>query len=184
MRQDPTMNKICKVDGCFNTIIRAKGLCGKHYVRMQVHGDVSIDKRSGPKKPKVPCSVYGCEKHGVSRGMCMIHYGRWFRHGGTESRNPTYGAGRTISWDGYVRIWMGTKHEKAYVMEHILVAEKALGRKLPPKAIVHHVNGIRGDNRPENLVICQDQAYHLGLHRRQRRLGIKFDAPPQQDPER
>ena len=54
------------------------------------------------------------------------------------------------------------------VLDHILVAEKALGKFLPSGAVVHHVDGDRRNNHPSNLVICQDQAYHLLLHRRQR----------------
>lgn len=54
------------------------------------------------------------------------------------------------------------------VLEHILVVERALGHALPPGACVHHVNHIRKDNRPENLVVCQDAAYHSLLHRRER----------------
>jgi hypothetical protein len=52
--------------------------------------------------------------------------------------------------------------------EHIRIAEKILGKLLPTGSIVHHYNEKRGDNRPCNLVVCQDAAYHKLLHRRMR----------------
>lgn len=62
------------------------------------------------------------------------------------------------------------------VYVHILVAEAALGRPLPDGAVVHHVNGDGWDNRPANLVVCEDHAYHMLLHRRLRALQATGDA--------
>lgn len=84
------------------------------------------------------------------------------------SNNPNWKGGRKIHGRGYVQIHMpfhSRADSRGYVFEHILIAEKALGKSLPEGAAVHHANGSK-DNGP--LVICQDNAYHMLLEQRTR----------------
>jgi hypothetical protein len=54
------------------------------------------------------------------------------------------------------------------VAEHVLVAEKALGRFMPAGAEIHHVDEDITNNANRNLVICESRAYHKLLHARTR----------------
>ncbi len=85
---------------------------------------------------------------------------------------------KTINPEGY-RCKKVPGHPRAStggnVLLHVLLAEKALGKYLPEGAEVHHHNGIRSDNRNENLVICEDRAYHFLIHARSRIVQVGGD---------
>lgn len=62
-----------------------------------------------------------------------------------------------------------------YKMEHIYLAEKALGKPLPEDAVVHHMNNKPKDNHtPFNLIICPNQSYHMLLHKRMKEYEEKL----------
>lgn len=69
---------------------------------------------------------------------------------------------RYVTAQGYIK----TKTPFGWRLEHVVVAERALGKRLPPKAVVHHADGDKTNNDPGNLVICQDRAYHNLLEKR------------------
>ncbi len=87
-----------------------------------------------------------------------------------REKNPAWKGG-IIHIRGY-KLILKPEHPRAhatgYVYEHILIVEKILGKFLPASAAVHHVNGIKDDNRNENLVVCENRGYHLFLHMRDR----------------
>lgn len=51
-----------------------------------------------------------------------------------------------------------------YVMEHIVVYEKESGIEIPDGCCIHHLNGIKNDNRIENLCMMTNSAHTVFHH--------------------
>lgn len=83
----------------------------------------------------------------------------------TTQRGTRLGDG-CLRPDGYIAVSVDGKQK----LEHVVIAERAIGKPLPPGAQVHHIDGNRSNNSQSNLVICPDGAYHQLLHLRQEAL--------------
>lgn len=94
-------------------------------------------------------------------------------HNSRGANNVAWRGGRKRHQKGYILVW-APDHPRAdrhgCVYEHVLIAQQVLGKPLPAKAQVHHVNGVKDDNRHCNLVVCHDAGYHSLLHVRTRAL--------------
>ena len=55
--------------------------------------------------------------------------------------------------------------------EHRIVAEEKIGRKLKPGEVVHHIDGNKRNNSPDNLMVFSSQAEHAAYHRNNRKAG-------------
>lgn len=83
-----------------------------------------------------------------------------------REKHPFWKGGRHKLVNGYIMVNC-PNHPRAYrneVYEHILVAEKKLGRYLVKGECVHHINGIKDDNREENIITFPSNGEHISSH--------------------
>lgn len=159
------MSKPCSSEGCNRSVsdMSKTGICAICKQRAQ--------RAEARVKHNVKCRC-GCG--------ALVNPGRSFV-GGHSSKAQEYREAMSaarfknasrIGNHGYVVV----SRDGRQVLEHIHIAEQAIGKPLPNGAEVHHINGTRTDNRNSNLVICQDASYHRLLHKRQRALDASGNA--------
>jgi hypothetical protein len=131
----------CIEEGCARPKKRRTGQCDYHY-RLSVGAE---------------CKIEGCSASAVGRGWCNKHWQRWKKHGDPlvveRVRNREYGHTR-VNNNGYVVEYVPghpQADESGKAMQHRRVMADYLGRPLTDFENVHHKNGVRDDNRMENL---------------------------------
>ena len=132
---------------------------GRLVVSCQVEGAPRAAKNGGIKW----LCVCECGKDSVVRSCCLrsgkqVSCGCYRTEAARKARKAEAAA---REWDDYAvkahghgylaRARTLASGKRVYKLEHRFVMEKVLGRPIQPFEEIHHKNGIRTDNRPENL---------------------------------
>lgn len=147
IRRRSEMPRICQEDGC-DSLVNGGGLCATHY---------TIAFRAGFRAfGEAPtCSVDECLRPARSKGYCQSHYAKYRRWGTPLPPTKPAPKRRKRERSGYVLVKAEPDDPMAmrngYVPEHRQVMARHLGRPLEKFENVHHINGVRDDNRIENL---------------------------------
>lgn len=114
------------------------------------------------KKSEHPCRACSNKRNGESkRGIPSWNSGKRFE---PKKVGSTY-----INHHGYVEVYLGKTdpsglRKDKYYLQHRLVVEAAMDRKLTDGEIVHHIDGDKTNNKLENLYVCSSLSAHRDIH--------------------
>lgn len=118
-----------------------------------------MSKNNTNKMITIICLVCHKLKHGY-KGKISKFCSQKCTHIYQKGKNhPRWKGGKEKHTGGYIELYF--PNTKKRILEHRYIMEQKLGRKLLITEVVHHINGIRTDNRFQNLVICSSPGRHI-----------------------
>jgi HNH endonuclease len=149
-------------------------MCNKHYYRFKKHGDFSANRyrTMSPEKELQICEMYqdgaSARSIGLQLDFSPTHVRNILDRNNIPVRkqigpnHASWKGGRIVNPDGYVTVKVEPENHfysmagrrggrSYYVLEHRLIMAQKLRRPLLRNEHVHHINGVRDDNRPDNL---------------------------------
>ena len=112
----------------------------------------------------------GCSRKGVTISEKTIEAIRKARKNKRFSAGHEFGGHEKKRSDGYIAVYFPEhphSSKSGYVMKHVLVMEREIGRNLAADEVVHHINRIKDDNRFENLQLMTKHD-HMSMHNKMR----------------
>lgn len=141
----------CAFEGCDKQAV-SRGLCNGH-IQQVARGTELRPLGQRPPKVVIECKEDGCSNKATHRGWCNTHYRQFLRGGSTKPIRVS--EGRYVDeLTGYVYIRAKGHPEssqRGWGLEHRIVMSDHHGRALFPQENVHHINGVKDDNRVKNL---------------------------------
>lgn len=155
----------CVAEGCSRKAV-SRGMCDKHYRRVLKHGDINYLRRR-----VLPIACATCGAIFIPKDKGTTHCSKSCASQNPRNADHCREMARLYSKDNGDKQrdkGEGKTYRKLYGRhEHRVVAERMLGRPLMKGEVVHHIDGNKRNNSPENLLVTTQ-----GNHMKDHGLGI------------
>ena len=155
-----TDSKYCSSECGYNSLRRpehvcqscGKGFAGQYKEQKYCSTECASKGRAASKE----CACQQCGKlfqrpHGKTRAFCSRSCAMFARNAGKFAVLTPLTPRASSEWTKTTQGYVQSRRSRGRKLQHRVVMEQRLGRKLADNEHVHHKNGVRDDNRPENL---------------------------------